>query len=157
MNIIDEKGRLFGKINVIDLLVILFIIYSIASLTFIIYNSKEKVIDVDVKFMKLDPEILKLIAVGDKEIDKNGEKIGEIIWLGISKPYKYLTYDEYGDISVETALSKEVPVKLKIKVKTYTGSLYYYKDKLVVNNSKIELITNKYTITGILFKIHWVD
>ena len=84
MKIIDEKGRLCGKINVIDFLAILFLfcLTPIFYLWYKISQHNQKPIldepkastDVDLycKFIKVNPEIPKLIAIGDKEIDENG-------------------------------------------------------------------------------------
>lgn len=75
MKIIDEKGRLFGKINVIYFLVILFLI----SLTpmfyygYKIFNAPppppplQEWATVKVKFNGLIPEIVSLINKGDYE------------------------------------------------------------------------------------------
>ena len=99
----------------------------------------------------MKPELLKIISVGDKELDENGQIIGEIISLGLSKPYKF-EYDLGGQkIIKEDAILKQIDAKLKLKaeVKEFKP---YYKDRAIEIGSPLEFKTNDFTITAIPFE-----
>ena len=57
-------------------------------------EAKKTIVEVEFNFdfRKLDPETARLIAVGDKEIDKNGQVIGEILSLGNLEPQIYMEW-----------------------------------------------------------------
>ena len=100
MKLIDEKGRLFGKINLIDLMVILLLLGAIPIFYFgyKIYTEEVKVEqqaeffveEVYCKFVGLTSKDAESITVGDKEMDENGEMIGEVTWVG---PVASQTYE----------------------------------------------------------------
>lgn len=159
MKIIDEKGRLFGKINVIDFLVILFLFCFIPMFYFgyrlfkspvksdVVSVTQNPTIEIEINsnFIKVKPEILKLITVGDKEENKSGAIIGEIIEVGESKPYQY-KIDIGGEIiTKEDPVLKEISIGLKLKAELRNNELYY-KDRKIALNSPIELKTTEYTI-----------
>ncbi len=83
MKIIDEKGRIFGKINVIDFLVILFLLLLIPMFCFlkkllIVRNpaSDKRVVMIQVKFSNVIPEIDRVLKVGD--IDRGMGRAGKL-------------------------------------------------------------------------------
>lgn len=164
MKMIDEKGKLFGKINVIDFLVILFLLcifpafyygYKIMNRKVEVETTTEEFIEIetDCLFIKLKPEVLKLISVGDKELDEEGEVIGEIVRLGKSKPYKYEVDIGSGQ---ELVIKKDVPLKqinakLKLKAEIRQNGLYY-KNIAMKIGLLFEFNTNKYKVMGLLPK-----
>ena len=106
MKIIDEKGKLFGKINVIDFLVLLFFLCLTPMFYFgyKIFNKKPPqntpaaivdapkiFIETELNFIlnKLEPETARLISKGDREVNEKGEVIAEIISLGKAIPVAY--------------------------------------------------------------------
>ena len=161
MQIIDEKGRLFGKVNVIDSLVILFLLCILPAFYFgykiltkksvVVETSKIEFVEIetDCRFIKLRPEVLKLISVGDEELDENGEVRGEIIGLGQSVPHKYeLDIGQGQKIIKEDSILKEVEARLKLKTEVKQGNIYY-KDKAIKIGLPLEFETNKYTLVAI--------
>lgn len=101
MKLVDEKGRLFGVINVIDFLAILFLLLLTPMFYFgyrIFHSSvsktkieeKKKIVDTSidiwVMFKNLEPEAIKLISAGDKEIDSDGKVIIEILEVSKIEP-----------------------------------------------------------------------
>jgi len=158
MKIIDEKGRLFGKINVIDFLVIMFLFCFVPMFYFgyKFLTTKEAArgnefitIEANCQLIKLNPGLLKDISVGDKELDENNQVIGEIVSLGQSEPYKY-TFDvgEGQKIIKEDPTLKQVNVKIKLKTNIKKGCIYY-KNRQILANSPIEFRTNKYIVEAI--------
>lgn len=164
---IDEKGRLFGKINVIDFLVILFFI-SLFPIFYFSYNSysarrrteineqSEKAVfiklEISCEFAMLDPEIVKLIAVGDKELDENNEVIGEIIWVGEARQQQYKLDIKAKEKLIQTdPFLKNVSIRLRVKAKIKNDTIYY-KDRQIAVNSPIIFRTDKYTLEAIPFQ-----
>lgn len=155
MKIIDDKGRLFGKVNIIDFLVILFLL-SCVGVFFYSYIAisrrpavtivKEMVeLELPYSLIKLKAEDIKLIALGDKEIDNGGNTIGEISWVGEVMPYQHSI--NVGDriIIKEDADFKTLPVKIKLKGEV-RGDSIYYKNKQVSVNTVIDFKTDKYSL-----------
>ncbi|MBL7132260.1 MAG: hypothetical protein ISS45_12825 [Candidatus Omnitrophica bacterium] len=109
-------------------------------------------IEKDCRFIKVRPEVLQLISVGDKELGWDGEVMGEIVSLGESKPYKYEFDIGTGQkIVKEAMILRQVGAKLKLKTAVQNGSLYY-KGKMIKIGSTFEFKTGKYAIVAILLK-----
>lgn len=163
MPVIDEKGRLFGKINLIDLSVVIFVLFIMPMFYFgyklYVKSSAAKSaggtieefadIEIPCNILKISPDILKLIKVGDKEVDKNGNVIGMILWLGGYRSYQYSL-----DLSPSQTYKKDSQIfsnvsaiiKLKTAVK---GEKLYYKENLVAIESSFKFVTDKYTVLAI--------
>lgn len=158
MKIIDEKGRLFSKINIIDFLLILFLFF-LAPMFYFGYqlfarkplSFQGEVIqqEIDCKFIKLTPEQIKYIAVGDKEFDENGKIIGEIISLDKIEPYVFeLNIGSAEKWFKEDPILKQVKAKLRLNVDSRSGSLYY-KNSLLSDNSDFEFKADKYRVFAV--------
>lgn len=159
--IIDDKGRLFGKINIIDFSVILVLFLLIPAFYFVykiknikIHGPERDMVEIELpcNLIKLPPENLKLIAVGDKEFDISGNKIAEISWIGESKVYQYKFYlypNNQRDFIMKDAKGlNEISVKLRIKAEAKDNGLYY-KDKRIVYDSPFEFKTDKYKVIAV--------
>jgi hypothetical protein len=163
MKIIDEKGRLFGKINMIDFSVIILFL-SLTPMFYFgykIFNPKppqaetqkqqEKVnkepieIKIATKFVKLKPDIVGMITVGDKEKDADGNTIGEIMSIGGFNPYEREI--EIGQdrrlINKDPSL-RQTEVTLRINAEIRDKNIYY-KDKQVVENGMFIFSPGKYS------------
>ena len=168
MKIIDEKGRLFGKINVIDFLVIIFLL-SLTPMFYFgykIFNKNpsvsptppviveavpKKIVDTELAFVftKLDSKTLEMISTGDKEVDGNGEIIGVIISLGKPRPLVYeIDLGNGQKLRQEDLLIKEIPAMLKLKV-DLRDNVIYYKDKPIKANSSIDFKCDKYAVPAL--------
>jgi hypothetical protein len=158
MKIIDEKGRLFGKINIIDFLVILFLIsltpmfyfgYKIFTKKTSVKTEEPKIyteMEINGKFTKVGPDTLKLITVGDKELDETGKVIGEITSIEEVNPYIYnFNIGSEKTITKEDPALKEIFLRLKLIAEVKDNNLYY-KDKQIFLNSLLNFKTNKYTV-----------
>ena len=162
MKLIDEKGRLFGKINVIDFLVVLFLLCLMPMFYFgyKIMTKKPMVeapqkrefveIIIDCRFIKLKPEVLDAILVGDKELDENGQVIGQIVSLGESKPYMLeFSIGKGQKMVIEDVILKQIEAKVKLKVEVKKDKLYY-KDKVIKIASPLDFKTNKYSLSVVV-------
>ncbi|MEK6590249.1 MAG: DUF4330 domain-containing protein, partial [Nitrospinota bacterium] len=164
MKLIDEKGRLFGKVNVIDLLVILFII----SLTPMIYygykifnvppppppsslQNYQTKIQVFILFKNLPDKIVKKITVNDRELDGNGKVIAEIVGIEKIEPNTLLIgggQKEHNMIIDNTR--SQVLVKMLISANAITNNQLLYKGEVISEGKMITFKADKYTIEGIL-------
>lgn len=161
MKIIDEKGRLFGKINVIDFLVILFLFF-LAPMFYFGYKALTKKppelikefieIEIPCNLTKINPEILKLIAVGDRSVDKDSKQTGVITWIGESRPFVNKFYvdntNSNNTVTIVDTVFKELPVKLKL-ITEIRGKVLYYNDKQVLIDSPLNFETSKYDVVAI--------
>ncbi len=166
MKIIDEKGKLFGRINVIDFLVLLFFLGLTPMFYFgyKIFNKKppqntpapvieipKTFIETELNFIlnKLDPETAGLIAKGDREVNEKGEVIAEIISLGKAVPVAYeIDLGNQEKLIKDDPALKKIPALLKIKAE-FKDSVLYYKEKPIKINSVIDFITAKYKLEAL--------
>jgi len=143
MKLIDEKGRLFGLINLIDFFVLLFLLAMIPVLYFgnkIIFRPVAEPFGEDFteirlgcQFIKLRPEVAKLISIGDREIDDKGRVKGEILELGEIESY------------LEETILRKRSATLKLKAQ-FKGANLYYKDKIIDYDTELVFKTDKYEI-----------
>ncbi len=165
MRIIDEKGRLFGKINVIDFLVILFLL-SLSPMFYFgykIFNKKQssqavgesaakEIIETEAAFIltRIDPKTADMVSTADEEIDANGEVIGTIISLDKARPLVYeIDVGNGQELTQESPSMKEIPAILRLKAEMRDNTIYY-KDKLIQINSAIDFKTGKYAVQALL-------
>lgn len=158
MKIIDEKGKLFEKVNVIDFLVILFFLFLTPMLYFgykvfhmkpaaPVRENKKDFTEIELRFIlkKIPPQVLSLISVGDKEISEDKENIAEILGLGEVMPYNYeVTVGSVKKV-ITNSVFKDLPVTLRIKAEIRQNSLYY-KDRQITDNASIDFVTDKYKL-----------
>ena len=160
MQIIDEKGRLFGKINIVDFLVILFLVCIMPAFYFgykilnrppvVVEKGVLTSIDVYAILKDLSPEIAKLISVGDKELDDNGNVIGEILDVGkIESNFVEIDLDEEETIVKEDAQKKQVSVKMRVMGELKGNDILYKGNKLKIG-SMIDFKTAKYRTKGMI-------
>lgn len=145
MKFIDEKGRLFEKINVIDFLVLFFVFCLIPMVYFgyKIFTKKEVVvekkvdrtlinIEIPTSFIKLKPDIAALISAGDKELDGEGSVIAEIVKAAKPEPYFYeVTLDnDRQRILIKDDSLKRVNAEVKLKAEVRPDGVYYKNEKM---------------------------
>lgn len=104
MALIDREGRLFGKINLVDLLIVLLIIGA-----FLGYMMKKQVgpviinnlkpIEITVMVASLRPGILTSIQTGDQIFTKDGADLGTIKSVTV-KPAKVLAVTDDGEVKI---------------------------------------------------------
>lgn len=166
MKIIDEKGKLFGRINVIDFLVLLFFLGLTPMFYFgyKIFNKKppqntpapvieihKTFIETELNFIlnKLDPQTSGLVSKGDREVNEKGEVIAEIIYLGKAVPVVYeIDLGNQQKLIKDDPLLKKIPALLKIKAE-FKDNVLYYKEKPIKINSVIDFITAKYKLEAL--------
>lgn len=170
MKLIDDKGRLFGKINVIDFLVILFLLgltpilyygYKIATYKppppsqTIIKLQQSTFKEFDVLFRNIPEKFLPLIQVGDKfykKTENNKKLIGEIVKIVEKKQDNVSLADsKFQKRKFNVNLKKYFSLKvlLKLLVTPVRGELIFEKKALQIN-SEIEFSSDKYSINALM-------
>jgi hypothetical protein len=155
MKIIDEKGRLFGRINIIDFTIVLFLL-SLLPLFYFGYRifhipPPHRIIEQEIfcKFNKVDPKIVKIVKVGDKQINATtGNTDAEIMQIICIEPYFYVIKGANGTMMIkQDSLLKQVWVKLKIRGELKSGELFYHGNS-IYPGANITFSTDKYSLQG---------
>ena len=170
MKLIDEKGKFFGLVNVIDLMVIILIIAIIGGIGYKMFSSKinanggnitteKEYVYVTLYASLVVPEVVENLHIGDKLVADNGFTDAEIVSIE-SKPAAYVTTDSTGKmVLTEHPLWKDVIVVIKEKVNPSSVILkvgkqevrinypFILKTQIVEANSKIRGVDSK-TLTG---------
>lgn len=155
MKIIDEKGRLFSRINIIDLSVLLVLLFSVQAV-FFGYKAttakpsplNERWISAQVRFEDVDSRLSDLIKAGDCENEQSGRNIGRIAKVVGIKPYDVVSMQANKElIVVEHPFRRMVTMDLNMLCQEKGGALYY-KDHLVKIGTNIVFSTAAYYMYG---------
>tara|TARA_B100000315_G_scaffold15944_1_gene14283 strand:- start:146 stop:1006 length:861 start_codon:yes stop_codon:yes gene_type:complete len=164
MKLIDDKGRLFGKINVIDLLVILFLLgltpifyYGYKITTFNVEAPPQLLQgtvlkEFEVKFKNIPKKFLPMIKEGDKQYDETKGMIAEIAKIMKKEPSSVIM--SYGKESIAEKIVKlddyyDLTVKMNLLVLPLNGKLNFNNTSLKFN-TKYTFSLNKYMVEGFL-------
>ena len=166
MKIIDEKGRLFGRINIFDFLVILFLFCFIPLFYFgydIYYiktneiNSqlKGKWVEIKLKISGIIPEETKVLQEGDVEKNSAGKIIAKLKKIISDKPSELLTLalKEERLIPVAHPFLNDVVVLLDLFCTNDNSVLYLNQAPIKIGN-QFTFSTNLYNITGTIIGIN---
>lgn len=143
MAILDEKGRLFGKVNLIDLLLVIVLVsgltfggYKILSRYFITTEYDDY--KVTLKAEDVHPEMVDAIRIGDKLIERSGAVIGTVV-----EPRPYLVPAEVYVQNREGRIETSIQPKLKdlvitVMVKVPKGQRIKYNTNNLLIGSRLE-------------------
>jgi hypothetical protein len=156
VRILDDKGRLFGKINLFDFSVLAFLgliapLFYIGQKAYLqakrsSWSTKgEFTISLDGKFLQVPPETMAIMKVGDKGFDARGRVTAEIISLGKDRLNKY-KYDLGVAKFFETDKLRECDGTLSLKVAA-TEEVIFYNERRVLYETPLTFINPKYTVT----------
>lgn len=145
MKLIDEKGKIFGLVNLIDFFVMLFLLAMIPGFYFGYkimvkkpippFGSDIKEIELISQLIKLRPYVAEMISTTDKELDSEGRVICEIIQLGPIEPYE----------AEPTLKQRSAKLRLKAQLK---GDDIYYKGRAMKYGSELNFKADKYEIVA---------
>ncbi len=145
MPIVDEKGRLFGKINIIDLIVILFIVLVIiVGFKYLLSGSEQEYVPVYFKVDNVEPDIVESLKIGDVVFDSNGNEIAIINDLELLENHQlFVTADVLvindKDIFI---FENEYVLKANNKIKLETQSMVLNGEVILVNKTPITKLDN---------------
>lgn len=128
MKLIDEKGRLFGKANVVDLIVLVIIIGIVGAVGYRLASSRvnanggnpittqEQYCYVTLYSSLVVPEISQSLSIGDKLVANSKYTDAEIVSID-EKPAAYVSTNSDGEaVLSEHPIWKDVTVVVKEKV-----------------------------------------
>ncbi len=160
MNIIDKNGRLFGKINIIDLSVVLILLFAIPVFMFgykamTARDDMQKTwVTVKMKVLRVIPELAEVMQSEDVETEYSGRKIGTLVKIDSLVPSATLALanDPTRLTMVNDPVTKDVIVMLRLLCKDNLGFLYYKNFSIKIGNA-LTFSTNAYDITGTIIKV----
>ena len=165
MKIVDNKGRLFGRINVIDFFIIVSLVVVLPGFFYIYKVMGQRPVMVPYEKVKVTvvtftiPEISALFKEGDMSYDEFGNPDGKILKVSrevgsegeelksvIMKKGNMPNYDQRIPVTLEMELSCTHSAK---------GEAYYYKrEPLVIGlDSTVSFLSPKYNVTCYVIKI----
>jgi len=158
---IDYKGRLFGRINVIDLGIFLLAMGLTLTGYFgykMIPHPVEKTAnaEITVRFSILFPELANAIKAGDVDRDVEGRVVGRIENVISNYPITapIAPQSRYAMEIIENP--RGVLANLRISCRTKGGELYYKKETIKIGNT-ITFSPERYEIFGTIIDIKSVD
>jgi hypothetical protein len=164
--LIDDKGRLFGKINLVDFLVALLLVciipvYYIGNMTARSKKPQVEVkiikVEVQVKFSRVIPELAKRLAEGDVDRDEKGRIIGVLRKVVSNTPPELIAIDMIGIKDNKAVITtgsdyREIVAIFDINCFEESHTLYYRSYPIKIGN-QVVFMTDLYSIMGIITDI----
>lgn len=159
MKMIDEKGRLFGRINVIDFLILTILIVLIP-----VFLHLSKVMEKSPQLVKpqwikveavafIIPEMKKLLKPGDLSYDEFGNVDGRLIKV-LENKGNLKRFKELGSGVPEQTTGILLELDLLCTQSSKNERWYYRREALVVGiYHSFKFISNKYTMPCFALKI----
>ena len=153
MKLIDEKGKLFGLINIFDLLILLLVV-AVGTLGFMKLSRKESPVGVNheeimVKFLVDDVRIETVEAVKGSE---NGKDYESGLPFGTIEAVEYETHYEYVEAADGSVVKSPVEDKYDLYI-TYKCNAVVSKDQVTVATKHVG-IGRHFTLTGKLYGVY---
>lgn len=167
MKFIDEKGKLFGFINVVDLIVIVLILSVIGGVGYRLVSSKvnanggnplsgEKEVYVTLYAQQQLPEVAQSIKKGDKLVANNQYTNAEVVEVIDVKPAVTVSPNSDGkSVQSEHPLWKDVTILIKDKINPSSVTLKAGEQEIRVGYPfifKTQTVEANSRITNIEFK-----
>ncbi len=161
MKFIDDKGKIFGKLNLIDFLVILFLLGLMPAfyignkaLTRKLDVKATKKVMVKIKCASIMPELASVFHEGDVVKDNYGNAIGTLKKIVSDVPSEVITINQFNlrnnDYSlVPNPSGKDVVCLFEINCSEERGVLYFNGYAVKISNSVL-LNTDNYNIQGVI-------
>jgi hypothetical protein len=158
---IDEKGRIFGKLNIIDFI---FVVLLLSVIPVIYYGNRltaikkpaekkyEKVIT-EIKFLKIMPELASVVMEGDIDKDPEGKTAGVLKKIISSKNSRFAAMGNNEQVVImEDPTTRDIQASFELKCTNNNGELDFegYPVKI---GSNIVFTTDLYSMQGVVVKI----
>lgn len=168
MNIIDKKGMLFGKINIIDLSVVLILLFTVPAFIFSYkaigskHNAKAIIADKNngkwvtavLRFQEIEPELIKVIKEGDVEKDGSGKEVALLVKISEVSPSEksVISSDSTRLVTVKDPVKKDMTVIMRVLCLEQSG-IPYYKNYPVKIRGTVAFSTDMYDVVGRIIDI----
>ena len=148
MKLIDEKGRLFGKINLIDLLVVLLIVAVLAAVVWKLGGSRagtEKKAVYTIEFEDVSADIAEYAKTQvDKTLVNDSKQIAAVITDVRTEPYD----NELGHVRLYITVEASA---------SFTGNVYKVGPQEVRVGYEYILKTSEFELTGLISALEVTD
>lgn len=161
MKIIDEKGRILGKINVVDFITIALIVSIVPMFYFgsklVALKSPGKIravkLEVRIKFPRVIPEVASVICEGDNDGGKSAKGISFLKKIIVSKNSELVALGRSDQVViVEDPTAREIIALFDLACIEDNNQIDYNGNIVKIGNG-ITFTTNLYTIQGIVVGI----
>ena len=141
MMLLDAKGRLFGKINIIDALIVLIVtVIILAGIRFIFIGREQQWINIGVISNNQPYWVVEKLRKGDEIVDRSGKIVARINDITVKKTGNDILYNLEFDVDLLTD-------------RTYIGGKIAYNKKQILVGSTIDLETNMTLVRGSVSRI----
>ena len=143
MKILDEKGRIFGRVNLIDGIIVFLIFFIVIGGGVKVYQStvseprtKEDLIDVIVQMENeaMPAELVAYLRPGGVIRPNRATEDGEIVRVEVSEPDIYYLSQDHLLIPVDSKY-KKVTLEFKAIGEIYSNSLYLYGERVYLGQT----------------------
>ncbi len=156
MKIIDNKGRIFGKINIIDFLFILFVIGMVFVL-FLGYKILSSMaprdiyasMEIRLKASNVDPSVTQVMKMNDVETSVGGRVVGRIVEIQSTKDSEIINISNNKIEIIKNPFKNDIVLLIDAKCKRTPDGLVYKNSPAKIGAS-IVFSTDLYTLTGLI-------
>lgn len=171
MRIFDEKGRLFGKINVIDFLAILFLLCLVPMFYFgfkvftkkpiVVTPEPEKEAILKVSYRDLLPVLAEAIKTGDEQVeisegmDESEKVVAKIEKIIANEPAEYITLKQDGTTwgFAKHPKNRDLVLAIKVLCMQKGDDLFFSKNEPLKIGLGFTFSTGLYSISGTIIGI----
>jgi len=157
---IDDKGRLFGKINLIDLFVVLVLVIIISGFAFKTLSSGETVtvtndtpIEVTFKVVKVRDFTVNAVEAGDSIYERNGQKLGEVTEVRTPPAREILSRSDGSSVYAEVENRYDMLITVRGAGRISGGTYYLNSNRIMTAGSDIKLCSNKATFDASVYAV----
>ncbi len=166
MKIVDEKGRILGLFNIVDILIVITMILVVGIFMMYASNMKfssskeEKKVEITytIECKELSKEVAQAPKIGDKLYDSSNKLVGELVNIESEQSMK-INEDSVAGRFIETTIPDRYTVILTIMAAGVDGE----KDIRVANNytikvgKKAKVKSATYTLEGFILDLKMQD
>lgn len=170
---LDKKGKLFGKISIIDILIVCILVLAVAGALVawqkinagtvltenksLVQNSALDTLEISMRLKGVRQMTRDAISVGDEVYMKDtGKYLGEVVSV-TSEPHKQFIYDSTGrPINAEVPEQLDVTIVLHVPGKRLSGGYYTADNIHLVHNSSFEIIMPLVQTTPVIESINTI-
>lgn len=149
---IDKKGRLFGKINLIDFVVLAAIIIAIAGFGYKTLSGSPTVtlsgdapIEVTFKALKVREYTVNAVSQGDSIYERNGARLGTVTKVEAKPAREILAMRDGANIYAQVENRYDLYITVEGTGRISGPSYYINSNRLMAAGSDIKLASNKMT------------
>jgi len=159
MSLISSDGKIFNKINLIDFIIISFILVSLLlggrayfMMKYLLdqNNLPRHLSHLIVNIDKLSLELAGFIKVDDELIERNGKKVGVIKKILKNVSAKEIFFDDEQYRMISNPYFKDLTLIIEANIIEYEDGYYLLDGQSVRIGNNISIMTRKYLTSGLI-------